>query len=338
MTDPSLPASAPPADWYPDPGGQWDFRYWNGHSWTAHVSRAGTAYVDPQTAHLPTGPSGEAAAPAQAEPAQPERVEHEGLVGHLRREHREEKAERTEVEELVRRAADGDDEAVGALPEAVARVEPGWLERHRTALLAEAVRLATGDYLLDVAESTRLRRVAEALHTSLEDLRQHQPDAFDALVIGQVNDGRLPVVTDPPILTRRGEKVHGVFRADLMTEVTRHELQGSSSGVSIPLGMGMRYRAGAGRGHSEVVGSELVGQDSGILAVTSARSVFSGQRKTLEFRHDRLVDLQEYADGLLFNVSARQTASFFRFHPGSSPSLAAALVMGARQRGRPPKA
>lgn len=324
MTDPSLPTPAPPPDWYPDPGGEWDYRYWNGHSWTAHVSRAGVAHVDPQTAHLPTG---------RDQARQPEEQQHQGFFGRLLSEHREEKAERTELEELVRKAGDGDDEAVASLPEAVSKVEPGWLEHHRTALFAGAVRAALRDDTLDVTESARLDHISSALGASIDELRRREPDAFDDLVIGQVNDGRLPVVTDPPILTKRGEQVHGVFRADLMKEVAVHEFHGDTSGVSIPLGMGVRYRVGAVRGHSEVVGSELVAEDSGILAVTSTRTVFSGLRKTLEFRHDRLVDLQEYADGLRFNVSGRQAASLFRFQKGSSPSLAAALVIAARQKG-----
>ncbi|HET8559293.1 MAG TPA: DUF2510 domain-containing protein [Marmoricola sp.] len=335
MSDPSLPAPAPPADWYPDPSGRWDYRYWNGHSWTAHVSRAGTAYVDQETAHLPTGHDGpsEATVPrattqqGAGEPA----GERPGFLGRLVEEHREERAERTAVEDLVRRSGDGDDQAAQALPAAVAKVSPAWLERNRVTLFAEAVRHALHDDLLDLPDSARLGQVSQALGTSLDDLRRREPDTFDELVIGQINDGRLPVVSEPPILTRRGESVHGVFRVDLLKEVAVREFHGGSSGVSVPLGMGVRYRVGAFRGHSEVVGSELVAQDAGVLAVTSTRTVFSGQRKTLEFRHDRLVDLQQYTDGLRFNVTGRQTASLFRFARGSSPSVAAALIAAVRQ-------
>ena len=348
MTDPSLPAPPPPADWYPDPSGAWDYRYWNGHSWTAHVSRAGIAYVDPDTAHLPTektdGSSpGSTVAGAQAsieagtqagteaEGGAEGGAEHHGFLDRLREGHREEQAERAEVEDLVRRAGDGDDQAAQQLPAAVSRVSAGWLARHRLGLFAEAVRRAVHDDALDSPDSALLEQVSHALGTSVEELRQQSPEVFDELVIGQINDGRIPVVSEPPILTKRGEKVHGVFRADLLKEAAVREFHGGSSGVSVPLGMGIRYRVGAFRGRSEVVGSELVAQDTGVLAVTSTRTVFSGQRKTLEFRHDRLVDLQQYTDGLRFNVSGRQTASLFRFAGGSSPSVAAALIAAVRQ-------
>jgi len=38
-----------PADWYKDPGGRYEFRYWDGSKWTENVSRAGVMYKDPPT-------------------------------------------------------------------------------------------------------------------------------------------------------------------------------------------------------------------------------------------------------------------------------------------------
>ena len=45
------PAATPtvPADWYKDPAGRYDYRYWDGTKWTEHVSRAGTVHKDPPT-------------------------------------------------------------------------------------------------------------------------------------------------------------------------------------------------------------------------------------------------------------------------------------------------
>jgi hypothetical protein len=34
--------------WYPDPTGRFQLRYWDGTAWTAHVSTAGAASVDPE--------------------------------------------------------------------------------------------------------------------------------------------------------------------------------------------------------------------------------------------------------------------------------------------------
>lgn len=37
----------PAAGWYADPTGRFDHRYWDGDSWTEHVSRNGEATTDP---------------------------------------------------------------------------------------------------------------------------------------------------------------------------------------------------------------------------------------------------------------------------------------------------
>jgi hypothetical protein len=116
-----------------------------------------------------------------------------------------------------------------------------------------------------------------------------------------------------------------------MRERDVRQFRGGSSGVSVPVGFGIRYRVGAFRGQSVVVGTELVVQDSGVLYVTSQRALFTGRAKTLEFRHDRLVGFEQYTDGLRLNVSNRQTASLLLMN---HPSIAAALIQAAASQGR----
>jgi hypothetical protein len=46
------PTAAPavPAGWYADPAGRFELRYWDGSTWTEHVSRAGQQFTDPPVA------------------------------------------------------------------------------------------------------------------------------------------------------------------------------------------------------------------------------------------------------------------------------------------------
>jgi uncharacterized protein YxjI len=46
-----------PAEWYPDPSGRHELRYWDGQAWTEHVSSHGRPSVDPAIAvgAVPTG-------------------------------------------------------------------------------------------------------------------------------------------------------------------------------------------------------------------------------------------------------------------------------------------
>ena len=48
-------AQTPAADWYPDPGGKHEHRYWDGSQWTDNVADHGRPAVDPLVAtHVPT--------------------------------------------------------------------------------------------------------------------------------------------------------------------------------------------------------------------------------------------------------------------------------------------
>ncbi len=44
------PVSAVPAGWYADPAARFELRYWDGNTWTEHVSRAGQQSTDPPVA------------------------------------------------------------------------------------------------------------------------------------------------------------------------------------------------------------------------------------------------------------------------------------------------
>ena len=68
-----MPEGAPPPGWLRDPMGRHEFRYWDGTTWTEHVSDAGAASVDPLQTGAPTPmtvapPVAPVAAPVAAQP------------------------------------------------------------------------------------------------------------------------------------------------------------------------------------------------------------------------------------------------------------------------------
>jgi hypothetical protein len=46
----SVATPAVPAGWYADPAGRFELRYWDGGTWTEHVSRSGQQFTDPPVA------------------------------------------------------------------------------------------------------------------------------------------------------------------------------------------------------------------------------------------------------------------------------------------------
>lgn len=46
-TQPASGDSTAPANWYKDPSGRFELRYWNGSQWTEHVAKGGVQSIDP---------------------------------------------------------------------------------------------------------------------------------------------------------------------------------------------------------------------------------------------------------------------------------------------------
>lgn len=236
-----------------------------------------------------------------------------------------------QLESIAVRAAQGDTSALQALPAAVAQArkrsqsEKKYLDE-AWAVLTVALRGVLADGVLTEQDEAGIELLISALGVDFGELSHRNFELFEETVVARINDGRPPDAVKTPLITKAGETAYGTFAVALMKEVVDRELRGGSQGVSVHIAKGVNYRVGRMRGRSVVVGKHLEVQDSGILVVTDRRAVFMGTNKTLEFRRDRLVGLEEFTDGLRLSVSNRQTASLFRFAGNSSPRIAAAML------------
>jgi hypothetical protein len=145
--------------------------------------------------------------------------------------------------------------------------------------------------------------------------------------ISKANAGRLPEIESPNLITKPGEIVHAEVVAALKKEVTlsHREYRGGGTGVSFRVAKGVRVRYGGGRGSGYTVydGTAIVTEDTGIIAVTSKRLVFLGDRKTFEVPYPKLAFLSVYQNGLGVSATNRQRTLTFEGFDG--PVVAAAV-------------
>ena len=90
---------------------------------------------------------------------------------------------------------------------------------------------------------------------------------------------------------------------------------GGSSGVSIPVVAGIRFRVGAMQG-TAVPGEELqMDKDQGVVMLTTERLIFTGPIKTQEWNFEKLLMLSTTPDesDYFLSVSNRQKTSGVRF-------------------------
>lgn len=189
--------------------------------------------------------------------------------------------------------------------------------------LLPGIDAALADDVLTTDEEAELTGAIHTAGFTWDDIRTRRPDLTDALIIGSANGNRLGTVTGSSLLVGGGEVVHLVRPAAVMSEHAVREWRGRTSGISVPIGHGVRLRSGAIRGHSVVVGTQMVATDVGTLYVTSKRLVFSGNKSTIDIPLAKLVEINAYSDGVSVHASNRKTAPLFRVPSG--PVVAAVL-------------
>jgi hypothetical protein len=196
-------------------------------------------------------------------------------------------------------------------------------ERSSTAFRVYAENVLADDRLTE-EEERAFGDVADALDVDQTEFATTFIDVLNRLVIARVNDGRLSVIGEPHLMTKKDEIVHLETNANLMKEVAVREWRGASSGYSFRIAKGVTYRTGAIRGKSVVVGSELNVADSGLLALTSQRIAYMGN-KTIEIKYDKLMNMDVFSDGVRIHVSNRQNAPLFKVDPGVGEVIAATV-------------
>lgn len=201
-------------------------------------------------------------------------------------------------------------------------------ERQKVQLEAfrAAVALIIADDLVTEDEEAIINGTAEALGISNEMLNQRALPELYSIMIARANAGRLEPVEQHELIAQQGETVYFEAVATLLKEVVVKEYRGGYGGVSFRVAKGVRINTGRTRGRMVPVGTQIEPADAGIFSITDRRAVYAGQRKTFEFKYDKLVGVHLYDDAVTLQVSNRQTPSTFRF---DRPDLIAALLNAA---------
>lgn len=120
--------------------------------------------------------------------------------------------------------------------------------------------------------------------------------------IRDVLEGRLPnresLSVDLPFNFQTSESLVWAFgNVDYLADRTKTSYEGRSQGVSIRIASGLYYRLGAFKGHP-VERVERNHVDTGALAITTRHLYFGGSKKSIRIRHDKIVSITPYSDGV----------------------------------------
>ena len=145
---------------------------------------------------------------------------------------------------------------------------------------------------------------------------------------------------DTSLIQKKGELVlwagNGIFHE---AGRTPSRYVGGSSGFSIPIVAGIRYRVGSFKGQV-VPGEEMqIDKDSGMVKITNQRLIFSGPISTTEWSYAKLLSSFSNTErtDFIFGVSNRKKSSGIRFTPEDGYAFAHlfALALYTYENGLP---
>jgi hypothetical protein len=111
---------------------------------------------------------------------------------------------------------------------------------------------------------------------------------------------------------------------------TPSRYSGSSTGFSIPIAAGIRFRVGSMQGRM-IPGEEMqMDKDQGMVKLTNQRLIFAGPIATTEWAFAKLLSTFSNAErtDFIFGVSNRQKSSGLRFTPEDGYTFAHLFAMG----------
>ena len=183
---------------------------------------------------------------------------------------------------------------------------------------------ALDDGLLSADEERALVRVAQHFAIETEELDRNGAHTrlVEAAVLRDLSEGIVPRRVeyddlDLPFRFQKSETLIWLFRdVDYHTVRTRREFQGRSAGVSVRVARGVYFRTGGFKGRP-VEYEESIHVDTGLFGVTTKHLYFAGGRKSFRVRHDRIVSIEPYSDGVgIQRDTARAKPETFKLGDG----------------------
>jgi hypothetical protein len=281
----------PPANWYADPLGRHEVRYWDGSAWTELVASGGVEASDPlpSTAaasstttagsadHTPAAGESTVTTPAGAWPDPPHGQTPAQVHGSL-------------LARLHHRA-----------------------ERHHAQVEARH-------------QQERLAKATAAYQKAMADWQEDQTRLHDLVHLARDFSG-ITSSTDAaiPIVLKHDEHVFYVLEGAHLIEPKRQagHWVGGYSGFSFRIAKGVRYHVGGTRGHYEQGEERPAPIDMGTVTITDKRVVFQGTKQVREWAFARLIGYQNDPKIPMTNleVSNRQKVSGFLYDHDHAESI-----------------
>ncbi len=180
-------------------------------------------------------------------------------------------------------------------------------------------------------KAKRAAKRAQSVHESalLDWERENKVLAQALEIFTAASAGNQP--DDQSLVQKKGELV--LWTGTAIYHVagrTPSRYSGSSTGFSIPIAAGIRFRVGSMQGRM-IPGEEMqMDKDQGMVKLTNQRLIFSGPIATTEWAFAKILSTFSNPDrtDFIFGVSNRQKSSGLRFTPDDGYAFSHLFALG----------
>jgi len=170
-------------------------------------------------------------------------------------------------------------------------------------------------------ETLTKREWKNIAHGGMSDAKQKMVDDRQKMVdmeewMSAIKEGRVPIKfgrgISLPILLKKGEELQCVIPNVLLKEPRSVRVSsGGHAGVSFRLAKGLYYRTGSFGSRSESHEEMKVVDMKGILTLTDRRIVFSGSKRTLNVKLEKVISIEPYKDGIALRREGKEKIQYF---------------------------
>jgi len=204
-------------------------------------------------------------------------------------------------------------------------LKPSDLNGVRAQAYSAMLRAVKSDGVINAAEEAQLDKLETFLRIPPAEIASEKRELRRLRTLAEIQSGNPPIINTPNVILQKGEVAYWAEPATLLEErVVGRRYEGGSQGVSFRIMKGVTYRVGAHRGNI-VIDRAVVPVSSGELIVTSKRVVFRGDRKSINLRLDKLLEVQLYSDGFRFSDDKGKPHLLQFTTPGNSDVIGATL-------------
>ncbi len=174
-------------------------------------------------------------------------------------------------------------------------------------LYTEKYSEAISDRLLTDEEEKELDNLRELLQIPPNKSNVNELIRLRALT--KIQEGNFPIIEEPSVMLQKNETAYHECSSKMYELKQFKETKTSSASFRVKIVKGVYYSPP--RTKTTYTREENVVLDQGNIAITNKRIIFSGGKKSISLKFDKIINIEPFSDAIVIHKGTQKPLSFF---------------------------